>query len=476
MLHARRTAKVDAMARLGGMLGVVLAVVASAGATTRPDLSLHSCRLAGGITALCGRLDVPENRSQSAGRRISLRVAVIPARGQSRAPDPLVYLAGGPGGSAVDAASGMLSAFTGINAHRDIVFLDQRGTGGSNAIQCPPPGKLAPTEATVKAYVRRCIDGLNADPTQYTTVPAMDDLAVVIRALGYRQVNLYGGSYGATAAQYFLAQHPELVRSAILDGATLLDVPIFERLAPNGERGLRSILRRCERSPRCATAYPRARHESFEMIDRLRRKPVRVQRTLIDAPTAAGVVQFLTRSPEGAAQIPWIAHSAVTGDWRPLALALDRAGAAPQGSRQVMYMSIVCNEPWAQWRPKRVAAAAAGTYLAERATTEARLVAAACAAVPKVSQPEWSRRRVHSDAAVLFVVGGDDPQDPVSHVAHASRELPNSRTVVVPGAAHGAVQLGCIPRLAQAFVAGGTARGLDTRCAKGYKPPPFVIP
>ena len=84
----------------------------------------------------------------------------------------------------------------------------------------------------------------------------MEDVAEVVRALGYEQVDVYGVSYGATAAQYLLAQHPELVRTAILDGGTLLDVPIFELWAPNGERSLRSILSRCATSPRCAPGVP----------------------------------------------------------------------------------------------------------------------------------------------------------------------------------------------------------------------------
>jgi pimeloyl-ACP methyl ester carboxylesterase len=463
------------MVRLVATLAASLALVVPAGAATAPELPLHGCKLLRAVDALCGRLDVPENRARPGGRTISLRVAVVPARERPRAPDPLVYLAGGPGGSAVVDGAGMLSALAGINAHRDIVLVDQRGTGGSNAIACPASGELAPTKAAVKAYVTRCLARLEADPTQYTTVPAMDDLADVIGALGYRQVNLFGGSYGATAAQYFLAQHPKLVRTAILDGGTLLDVPIFERLAPNGERALRSILRRCERTPRCASAYPRVRHEAFELIDRLRKHPVRVQGTLIDARAAAGVVQSLSRSPEGAAEIPWIAHSAITGDLRPLAIELDRTGSA-LGNRQVMYMSIVCNEPWARWRPQRVSAAAAGTYLAERSVTEARLVAAACEAVPKVTQPAWSHRRVRSNVPVLFVVGGDDPQDPIAHVARATRELPNGRTVVVPAGGHGSVQLGCMPQVAQAFVEHGSSRGLDTRCVRRYEPPAFVIP
>ena len=465
------------MVRLVATVAAALAVVVPAGATTAPELPLQQCTITGGIAALCGRFDVPENRARPGGRSISLRVAVIPARDRPRARDPLVYLAGGPGGSAVDAIAAMLPALGGINLHRDVVLVDQRGTGGSKHLVCPRPGKLAPTEAAVTGYVRSCLASLAADPRQYATIPAMDDLAAVVRALGYTKVNLYGGSYGATAAQYFLAQHPKLVRTAILDGATLLDIPIFERLAPNGERALRRILQSCATSARCARAYPRARHEAFEMIARLRRTPVRVQGTLIDAPTAAGLLQLLSLTPGGAAEIPWIAHSAVGGDWRPLAVELDRAGAtADEASRNVMYMSIVCNEPWARWRPGRVAVAARGTFLAERAVVDARMVAAGCKGVPKIAQPAWSRARVRSSAPVLLVVGGNDPQDPLSHVTRASRELPNSRTIVVPGAGHGAVQLGCLPRLARAFVERGTARGLDTRCAGAYEPPEFVVP
>ncbi|HET6683377.1 MAG TPA: hypothetical protein VFG75_06750, partial [Gaiella sp.] len=148
--------------RLGVLIGAVLAVVIPAGATAAPELPLHACRITGGIAALCGRFDVPENRAQRGGRSISLRVAVIPARERPRARDPLVYLAGGPGGSAVDSAAAMLPALGGINLHRDIVLVDQRGTGGSNHLVCPRPGKLAPTEAAVSGYVRSCLAALAA--------------------------------------------------------------------------------------------------------------------------------------------------------------------------------------------------------------------------------------------------------------------------------------------------------------------------
>ena len=473
MQPARRRHARAALILCASLLGACLALTPLGGAAPRA-LPLAACSLAGDVAARCGTFSVAEDRERPDGRRISLRIAVLPARDGGSDADPIVYLAGGPGGSAIATAAGIRSIFRAANATRDIVLVDQRGTGGSKPLQCALAGESLRSAPAVTAYVRACLAKLDADPRRYTTVPAMDDLAEVIRVLGYEQVNIYAISYGATAAQYFLAQHPGLVRTAILDGATLLDVPIFELWAPNGERALRAVLARCADSPRCARAFPRARREVFEVIDALRRKPVRDNGVVIDAATAAGAIQRLTLSPAGAARIPWVAHRARTGDWTPLALAIDEIGSG-LSTRQVMFWSIVCNEPWARWDVGRAARAARGTYLAERHTTDGRLVAAACSAVPNVAQPAWTKARVRSDTPVLFVVGGNDPQDPLANVRWASRELPNSRTVVVPAAGHGSIQLGCLPRLATAFVERGSAAGLDVRCAAAYTPPPFVV-
>jgi pimeloyl-ACP methyl ester carboxylesterase len=460
---------------LGLVLAAALALVPLGGA--RPgEIDLRPCTLDGAVQARCGTFAVPENRALASGRTIRLRVAVVPARDGGSSPDALLYLAGGPGGSAIAGARVMTQLFSATNETRDIVLLDQRGTGSSNRLVCPPPKEPLGADATsVRAYVKSCLAGVPADVRQYTTAPAMEDVADVVRALGYAQVDVYGGSYGATAAQYLLAQHRELVRTAILDGGTLLDVPIFELWGRNGERSLRSTLSRCATSPRCARAYPRVRSEVFEMMKSLRRAPVRVNGLAIGPAEAAGTIQFLTRTPEGAAQIPWIAHRASVGDWDPLVFAMDEAGAGGAETRQLMYWSIVCNEPWARWNPARARAAAHGTYLAERTAADAALTGVVCSEMPKAAQPAWSKTRVRSDAPVLIVVGGNDPQDPLDNVRDASLELPASRTIVVPHAGHGSLQLGCMARVAQQFVERGTADGLDTRCVARYAPPPFVV-
>jgi pimeloyl-ACP methyl ester carboxylesterase len=461
--------------RLGLVLVAAFALV-PLGAARPSATPLAACTLAGAVQATCGTFRVQENRAIPSGRSIPLRVAVVPARNGGSRPDALLYLAGGPGGSAIAGAGGVRQVFSATNETRDIVLVDQRGTGSSNQLDCPVPKRPLGADAkTIRAYVKACVARFDEDVRQYTTVPAMEDVAEVVRALGYEQVDVYGVSYGATAAQYLLAQHPELVRTAILDGGTLLDVPIFELWARNGERSLRSILSRCAASPRCARAYPRVRSEAFELIRTLRRAPVRANGIVIRPAEAAGTIQSLTRTPEGAARIPWIAHRAAVGDWDPLAFAMDETGTGGVETRRLMFWSIVCNEPWARRNPARTQAAARGTYLAERTAADAALARVVCSAMPKAAQPAWSKARVRSDVPVLLVVGGSDPQDPLENVRNARRELPASHTVVVPHAGHGAVQLGCTARVAQQFVERGTAEGLDTRCVARYTPPPFVV-
>jgi pimeloyl-ACP methyl ester carboxylesterase len=211
------------------------------------------------------------------------------------------------------------------------------------------------------------------------------------------------------------------------------------------------------------------------MMAILRNKPVRAHGVVIRPAEAAGTLHTLTRTPEGAARIPWIAHRAVKGDWSPLVLTMDEQGTGGIPTRQLMFWSSVCSEPWARRNPARTEAASRTTYLAERTALDSRLASAVCSAWPKAPQPAWSKARVRTDVPVLLLVGGDDPQDPPANVRGASAAMPNSRTVVVPHAGHGVLQLGCLARLAQQFVERGTAVGLDTGCAARYTPPPFVI-
>ncbi|HEY6054223.1 MAG TPA: alpha/beta fold hydrolase, partial [Gaiellaceae bacterium] len=226
------------MRRFAAVAAVALVAVPAAGA----KLPLHSC-YRGGASGLCGRLVVPENRAKPGGRTIGLQVMVLKALGTPRRADPIFHLVGGPGGAATESASIWPTAFADLHWNRDVVLVDQRGTGGSNPLSCPEPGNLA-TRAQVARFVHSCFVGLKGDPLQYGTAAAADDLEAVRKALGYGKIDLYGGSYGATVAQVFLNRHPDSVRAVVLDGGSLIDLPMLERFGSNGERALDLVAKR----------------------------------------------------------------------------------------------------------------------------------------------------------------------------------------------------------------------------------------
>ena len=297
-------------------------------ATAGPSIHLEPCRL-GSMAAECGTFAVYENRAARSGRMIALRVAVIKAQGESPAPDPIFYLAGGPGGSAVE--DGARQQFPrSLSQNHDLVFVDQRGTGGSNRVLVSPDSPdlagMTPEEAdaTVKALVAKFLDEIDMDPQYYTTALAMDDLDDVRQALGYGQINLFGGSYGATAAQYYLRQHEEHVRTVTLLGGSLLDTSLFELWAKNGQRALDLILEHCAAGAACRDAYPDLRQEFAALLERLAVEPVTVTYggrqpgTITYTPDyLAPVIRLMTKDTRYIRTLPHLIHHAYQeNDWQ----------------------------------------------------------------------------------------------------------------------------------------------------------------
>ncbi len=239
--------------------------------STPPRLALEPCVIGNGLAARCGTLKVYENPAAQTGPQIDIFVAVKPATSEPVEPDPVFFLAGGPGAAASVqwAPSGI---FPGLNEHRDIVLMDQRGTGKSHRSDFPTPPITegmsdAEAAAALTAFYAEALPRLDGDLRYYTTAVAMDDLDLVRRALGYDRINLFGASYGGTSVQYYLRQHGEHVRSAVLDGTTLVDIPLFERLAPNGDRALDLIFARCEADAACSQAFPNVRAEYAALVE-----------------------------------------------------------------------------------------------------------------------------------------------------------------------------------------------------------------
>jgi pimeloyl-ACP methyl ester carboxylesterase len=456
------------------MLSLVIAavaVVAAALGTSTPALPLKPCTLPGPVAARCGRLAVREDRRIASGRKIKLFVAVVRAYGPKPHQAPIFWLSGGPGAAAAsDDAAFAVSSLTAANRSRDLVLVDQRGVGKSAPLLCS-------TLPQSVDEARQCLRDVGRDPRLYTTDPAMDDVDAVRQALHYSRIVLYGGSYGASAAQVYIARHGSHVAAAVLDGASLLDVPLFERMPLSVQRSFDRLAARCAAEIACHAAFPDVARDLATVLARLRASPLQDRDLTFGAGEAEGTVRLALRVPAASAVLPLALHRAAAGDYREL---LDdwKAGTAgdAKSARQLMPWAIKCAEGWARTEEAEVRRWAAGTSFLEESLDMARSAQTVCplfgTPLPAPDTGVVPKSRV----PVLFLVGGMDPQDPLENVEAAPASLPSAQILVVPGAGHGSLQYGCVPNVAARFFTAHRLTGADRSCASAVSPPLFALP
>jgi pimeloyl-ACP methyl ester carboxylesterase len=294
-------------------------------------LELSSCKLSGvPQPARCGVLEVAENPNRTAGRQLEIGVAVIPATGGKSRPDPIVILMGGPGEDAISAAEIYVKQFTALRQDRDILLVDQRGTGRSGALNC---ALFSVQEAAVSlrdlfppAAVEKCEQNLRlrADLTQYTYDRFANDLEQVRQALGYGPLNLFGGSYGTRAAQVYLRMYPKGVRTVYMGSVVPLDAATPLSFAKTGQTALEKMFDGCAGDFACSAAFPNLRGEFRQVSARLSSGSVRVtvQGQTGTVPLDRGRVAEWFRSklyrPRSSTALPWMIHRAFLGDWSPI--------------------------------------------------------------------------------------------------------------------------------------------------------------
>jgi pimeloyl-ACP methyl ester carboxylesterase len=453
---------------------------------------LKPCKI-GGLDeeVLCGTLPVWENRTTRAGRKIALKIVALPAQSSNPAPDPLFYITGGPGYSSTVTASGLGQFLGEIRKNRDLVFVDQRGSGESHPLKCPLPGSEENLQGLLSDLfpidiLRSCLPELQAkaDLTQYTTAIAMDDLDEVREWLGYERINLFGGSYGTRAAQAYMRQHPGHVRSAVLAGVMTADARMPLYIARQAQESMEKIFDDCMAEESCRTAFPNLRNEFRSVIDRLRKGPVRqtvphprtgkpVELSIAHGPFTT-TLRSMQYSPFKAIRIPLYIHKAAQGDYAPMIReALEYFNDTEWAIGQ--YLSITCAEDVARFGPQDVPAQIAGTYQGD---DRIRQQVAACAFWPKAQVAANFWDPVRSTAPALILTGWLDPATPPEWAVEVNHQLPNSLNVVIRDASHGPGGLSnptCYPKLITDFVVNGTAVGLDTSCTKEMKRPAFLV-
>jgi pimeloyl-ACP methyl ester carboxylesterase len=467
---------------------VLLASCSPGPQAARASLALASCRLPGvEAAAQCGSYEVWENRETKSGRRIALNIAVVPARARAREPDPIVVFAGGPGQGAVALANQVLPLFAKLNDTRDIVLIDQRGTGQSNPLECEDdeeqPLQAVFEDSLPGRVVENCLAGLDADAAQYVTPVAVEDLDEVRAALGYDKLNLWGGSYGTRVALEYVRRHSDHVRTMVLDGVAPPSMKLPLSFVTDGEAALTRLLEACEAQVLCRRTYPDLRQTIFRLRLELARRPARVaiqnprtgERDVISV-TENVFLSGLFRPlyvAELASLLPLGISSAATGDFNPLlAQNLEFADDISENLALGMHLSVLCAEDIPRISPADMSGATSSFFGRSLVDDFVR----ACAVWPRGRIPADFYDPVRSAVPTLILSGGIDPATPPRHGDEVAKTLANVKHFVAPQIGHGVSLHGCAPRLIETFVRKGTAQGLDGHCLERIPRPLFVLP
>lgn len=452
-------------------------------AETEPSISLEDCSLISAtgrqIDAQCGTLTVPEDRANPDGRQIDLRIAVIPAITRSPEPDPVFLLAGGPGQAATEAFPATFSLLFNLHQDRDIVLVDQRGTGKSNPLRCIDPEAEVLTDEEALAILKDCPKSLDADVRFYTTEIAMTDLDEVRAALGYDEINLYGASYGTRAALTYLRMYPEHVRTLTLDAVVDPGFVMFMDAAEDGQEALNQFFARCEADEACAQAFPKLRSEFEGLVARLAESPAEIviPHPLTNKPTDVEVTDtFITSMvfnilyvPDLVAALPLGIHQAYAEEnYIPL---ISQAFMVNAGLYDGMFYAVTCTEDAPLIDADEAAQKSLESVFSDRTVD----FAAVCKSWQKGDVSPQFREPVVSDVPVLILSGEADPITPPRHAEEVANTLSNDLHLIFANMGHGNMTSVCGSDIFTAFVESGTLSGLETDCVDKVLPPPFFV-
>jgi len=470
---------------------VVLALPPLAG-NAGAQLRWHPC----GDTAQsgrCGTLSVQEDRAKPLGRRIDVALAVLPATGTARTDDPLLILLGGPGDSPLGKAAALARQFADINVDRDVILVDQRGTGRSSPLAC-----FFGSDDDLQSYmneflplsgVRECLRTLRREAAlgRYRTRDFIADLEELRVALGVARWNLHGVSYGTRVALQYMARHPDRVRSAILMAPVPPELVMPVSFGEDADRALRMLAADCRADSACAAAFPRFADEADSVARRLERAPAaaRVSHPVTGAPvrlivtrgTFGEVMRAAMYTPQGARSLPLMMHEAYDGDYTAVAAAaLRRQRGMARAGWAGLYLAVTCIEDVARADTADAFARNRNTILGD---ARARQHIGACEGWP--AQPdgnEWPASH-RATPPTLVVVGENDPATPPRWAELTMKHLVNGRLVLVPQGGHGFAGMeggggDCLQQLQVAFVETANPASLDTACVSSMRRLPFV--
>ena len=477
---------------LSSWVAATLLFVAAPGQAAESRPGLKPCRLQGlEHDAWCGVLKRPLDPAQPQGVQIDLHYAVLPALARNRKPDPVLFFAGGPGQSAMDLGGTVGRILSRLSYRRDVVLVDQRGTGRSAPLQCPEQPAAAPMADSVDptrqlARVQACLAQLktlpHGDLRHYTTSVAMMDAEAVRVALGLAQVNVVGGSYGTRAALEYMRQFPAAVRRAVIDGVAPPDMVLPQAMSTDNQVALDAVLAACKAEAACAQRWPALAADWRALLTSLPRQTTvthpltgTLEKLTITREWVLAMVRGPLYAPVLSSALPLAISEAARGRFEALVgLSTSLGGRATGRLSEGMHYSVVCAEDL----PRQTLS----TDLpgADFGLSTADNYQKVCAQWPRGAVPAAFYQVGAAPSATLVLSGGVDPVTPPRHGQRVTQALgAKARHVVVPQAGHGVMGLACMRDVLFRFIDADTddvALKVDASCAQAMPRPGAFLP
>ena len=487
------------------LLIVGLAFAAPLGAADAPGFEPGPClfSMPRGVSVTCGFLTVPEARGPAQAdptRTIRIAAAVFHSSSDTPLPDPIIYLDGGPGGHTLRFAGFEIDNYRPFLESRDVIFFDQRGVGFSQPnLTCPEGDRIrydllsAPTDDVAlmrefDAIYSACRDNYIAQGIQITAYNSAENAADVrdlLTALGYEQANLFGVSYGTRLALTIMRDHPQIVRSAVLDSVYPPDVNLFNELAPNMDRAFNTLFDGCAAIPACAERYPDLREVFFETVDRLNAEPELV--SFFDSYTATprdilvtgdilvdGLFGLLYRT-DVIPTLPQIIYEAQAGRYDAFLDDLVFELFTGQFFSATLYDAVLCYEemPLATFEQALTLAQDLPIQIADLLLPQVEDYHRFCDAWADTSADPIEDAPVTSDLPALVLAGEYDPITPPEWGQRAAATLTRSFFYQFPGLGHGVVSSdACAAGIMATFIDDPT-REPEADCIARMGPPVF---
>jgi len=452
---------------------------------TEQQLHLNNCHIKGIRQQVqCGTLAVPENYAKPDAVKIDINFVILPAIDNSKNKLPLMFLAGGPGQAATELSAQIYRGFNEIRKTRDLILIDQRGTGESQPLQCEDSLEMDPYTTVPEDFsladIEQCLAQLTGDLSQYNSENSIRDFDAVRAALGHQQVHIYGGSYGTRAGLVYMRMFPTSLKSVVLDSVGPIEVPIG-LFGKSAEQSFNKLIENCQSETSCATQYPELAQEFATITNKLSQAPVTVKiaHPRLGTNTAFTIskdkfissIQMQLYSMETRSLVPLLIHQAYLGDYKPLAglIAQSEGG---MGIYIGLHFNIVCNEDYPKISASMKADDAENTF-AKGMSLE--MIGKVCPVWPKYQPSANFYQTVSVDIPTLIMSGELDPVTPVSNGEKSHNNLPNSHHVIAKNNAHIVASTPCGINIVNEFLEKQVPNELDESCLAEIPDEVFMV-